>query len=82
MKCVQCGLSDIVENVKVFDEGHGASYSSLMVGFELRPNSFWNSDIRFVRTFCNVCVDCGFVMLAVSASDATKLKGISEAEQN
>lgn len=80
MNCVQCGSIDIVENVDVFDQAHGGVVHSLTLGVYKRPKAMLFKGRRVAKAFCNVCVDCGFVMLKVTKFDAARIKGMKRAE--
>jgi uncharacterized OB-fold protein len=74
MKCLQCGSTDIVKEVRVVDRGNNDFKSDLNLEVYEEPNAFIFKGTHKGKLSANVCVDCGFVMFTVTTDAARELK--------
>ena len=74
MKCLQCGSSDIVQDVHVADHGDAGIVGDLAFEVHEAPEAWIFKGTHRAVLRGTVCTDCGYVMFSVSVSDARKLK--------
>lgn len=76
MKCLQCGSTDIVLNVRAVDHSHGGGIVDLMLQVYTHPTAMIFKGTRSFPMHANVCVACGFVMLNVRSDHARRIQQI------
>lgn len=76
MKCLQCGSSDIVRNVRAFDRDHGGLGQDLPLQVHNNPDAMFFKGPELFPLKANVCAQCGFVMLSVSRDEAKRIKAV------
>ena len=74
MKCLQCESERIVKNVRALDCGDSNMKLDLRIEVYDNPDAWIFKGAVGGTLKANVCVDCGFVMVAVSTADAQKLE--------
>ena len=74
MKCLQCESERIVKNVRAVDRGDTNMKLDLRIEVYDNPDAWIFKGAVEGILKANVCVDCGFVMFAVSTEDAEKLE--------
>ena len=74
MKCLQCDSKRIVENVRAVDHGMNNTKLDLRLEVYDKPDAWVFKGAVGGILKANVCVDCGFVMFAVSTADAQTLE--------
>ena len=80
MKCLQCESERIVKNVRTVDHGDGGRILDLTLEVYNKPDALIFKEAVAGVLKANVCVDCGFVMFAVSTKDAEKLERYQKEE--
>ncbi len=74
LTCMRCGSKDIVRDVRVVDRGEGNSKTDLKLEVYENPDALIFKGTHKARLSADVCADCGFAMLSVSAKAARELK--------
>lgn len=76
MKCLQCRSERIVKNVRMADYAHGgAENGAKLVAYRKPDATFFRGAVQF-PLIANVCTECGFVMLSVSAYHAKRIEAM------
>ncbi len=74
MNCNACGSSDIVENVRIVDIGHGNSKTDLQLEVYASPEAWVFKGAQQADLWANVCAQCGHVMLYIDKVSAAAIK--------
>ena len=74
MKCIQCGSTDLLDDVGVIDRGKNNSRWDLTLVTHRDPDALFFKEPIEAPVRAKVCASCGFVMLFAKPSDVEELR--------